>query len=649
MSLLKQIQILVAVLLVAMLITVLRINFNNAREFTANQTFNNAKNVANVLALSLGHRLDDEAFIRTSINAMFDGGYYQSITLARTGGSVVYQKSEKLNITGIPTLFIEAIDLQIPTAESQVMDGWSVFGTVRVEGHTGQVYTKLWATFKQLCLLFASLGGIALLVSHLVLQHLLKALRKIQQQAEAISNSEFVITREIPNTPELKKVVLAMNAMVEKVQTIFNRHLENLIQFQELRDKDAVTGLYNRAFFIKQLNGLLAADDGRQTSGQVIILGLTGMERVNISGGHPVIHRLYRDLAKVLEKESAACEAAVVARFPRQEFAAILPDCTAESAMAIATATVSGFLQVIGLEPEINDFINANGGVAAYGSAEDLHTVLSKADYALSVARSNLRGTVEHFPEDRMPAVLGKSEWKALIEKAFSDNRFRLLAQPVVFDQGELHREVYISLIDRQGQEHRAGFFMPMIMSLGLANRLDQYVLERAADFLETNPDNVLAVNITTEFCKDRLALQWLRQFLVANKGIQSGLAFELHENTLIQSPEICLDLAGLFHGLGYQFGIDQFTLNDTALNVLKELKPAYIKVERDYLEVFDDPGKTDMVVNAIFTITESLGIKLVATKIESEAQRSAIAARNITYFQGRGVAEVAPLGNTHE
>ena len=154
---------------------------------------------------------------------------------------------------------------------------------------------------------------------------------------------------------------------------------------------------------------------------------------------------------------------------------------------------------------------------------------------------------------------------------------------------------------------------------------------------------------MTTEFCKDRLALQWLRQFLAAGKEIRTGLAFELHENTLIQSPEICLDLAGLFHGLGYQFGIDQFTLNDAALNLLEKLKPAYIKVERDYLEVFDDPGKTDMVLNAIFTITDSLDIKLIATKIESEAQREVLAARNITCFQGRGIAAIAALGNSHE
>jgi len=648
MSLFKQIQLLVACLLLAMLVTVLRINFNNAREFTANQTFNNAKNVANVLALSLGPRIADEAFIATSINAMYDGGYYQSITLARTGGEVVYQKREPLIIEGIPDLFLKYIDVDIPLAESQVMDGWTVFGTIQVEGHTGNAYKKLWATFKQLCLLFAVLGGAAVSVSYLVLKHLLRALANVQHQAEAISNNEFVLTPDIPETPELKKVVLAMNAMVAKVQTIFNRHLENLTQFQELRDKDAVTGLPNRAFFVKELARLLAADD-QAARGHIAILGLSGMERLNISGGHPVIHRLYRALARVLEKETANLDQAVAARFPRQEFAILLPNANTETAMLAAEAAAKGFLQAIGLASEITDPINVNGGVAAYTAEDELSSVLSKIDYALSVARSQLPGTVERFQNLEIHTVLGRSEWRALLENAFVDDRYLLSTQPVLGDSGELHREVFISLLDDQGAEHRAGLFMPVMMSLGFSIRLDQYVLERTADYLAAHPKQILAVNITTEFCQDRLALQWLRQFLAAAKGIQAGLAFELHENTLIQYPEICLDLAGLFHGLGYQFGVDQFTLNDTALNLLDKLKPAYIKVERDYLEVFDDPGKTDMVLNAIFTITDSLDIKLIATKIESAVQRDALAARNITYFQGRGIAALAPLGNAHE
>ncbi len=648
MSLLRQIQLLVTILLLATLVTVLRINFNNARDFTANQTYNNAKNVANVLALSLGPRIADEAFVQTSINAMYDGGYYQSITLTRTGGIVEYQKHEPLLVEGVPALFLNYIDVDIPVAESQVMAGWSVFGTIQVQGHTGQAYSKLWATFKQLCLLFAALGGIAIGVSYLVLKHLLRALESIQLQAEAISNSEFLITDDIPETPELKKVVLAMNAMVEKVQTIFNRHLENLIQFQELRDKDTITGLPNRNFFITHLTRLLAGD-GEKVYGQVIIIGLTGMERINVAGGHPVIRQLYRDLSAVFERETGKLTEAVVARFPRQEFAALLPGCTPEEGLAIAAAITHGFIKVIGLEPQITDQVNANGGVASYRSDEKVGAVLSKVDYSLSVARSGLPGAVESFKDEQSDTVMGKSEWKAFIEKAFFDNRFILAAQPVMSEKGELHREVYISLADRQGAVYRAGFFMPMVMSLGLAGRLDQYVLEHTARHLAVDLGGTLAVNLTTEFCKDRRALPWLRQFLAANNSVQTRLVLEIQENTLIQYPDICLDLAGLFTGLGYTFGIDQFTMNDASLSLLKKIKPHYIKIERDYLEVFDDPGKTDMVLNALFTITDSLDIKLIATKIETDAQRRALSNRNITYFQGRGIADIAPLGNPDE
>ena len=637
-----------ALLLLAMLIIVLRINFNNAREFTANQAFNNAKNVANVLALTLSSRLTDDAFIGTSINAMFDGGYYQAISLIRTGGRVVYKKHEKLVVAGVPALFINYIDLKIPVAEAQVMDGWSVFGVLRVEGHTGHAYKKLWATFKQLCLLFAILGGIAISVSYLVLKHLLRALGRIQHQAEAIGNNEFVITPDIPKTPELQKLVLAMNAMVAKVQIIFNRHLENLVQFQELREKDTITGLPNRFFLVKQLTRFLECDQAK-VHGQVVIIGLTGMERINVSGGHPVIRQLYRDLAAVLEKEAGQLAEAVVARFPRQEFAALLPGCTPEEGVAIAKGVTRGFMQVIGLEPQITDPIKVNGGVAPYRCEEKVNAVFSKVDYALSVARSGLPGAVERFKDEQIQPVMGKSKWKAFIEKAFFDNRFVLAAQPVISAKGELHREVYVRLVDRQGVAHRAGFFMPMVMGLGLAVKLDQYVLEHAVRHLSANRDDVLAVNLTTEFCKDRKALWWLRQFLADSKSVQTRLILEIQENTLIQYPDVCLDLAGLFSGLGYTFGIDQYARHDTSLNFLKKLKPHYIKIERDTLEVFDDPGKTDMVLNALFTITDSLDIKLIATKIETDAQRRVLAARDITYFQGRGIAEIAPLGNPDE
>jgi len=132
-------------------------------------------------------------------------------------------------------------------------------------------------------------------------------------------------------------------------------------------------------------------------------------------------------------------------------------------------------------------------------------------------------------------------------------------------------------------------------------------------------------------------------------KTLQKSLLFEIHENTLINHPEICIDFVGLITGLGFRFGIDQFTMQDTSLKLLEKIKPYYIKIERDYLEAFDDPEKADMVLNSLYTITESRNIKLIATKIENKVQQMELADKNITHFQGHGIAKIAPLKDEHE
>ncbi len=641
MSLLKQIQIMVTLLLIVTLIIVLKINFNTARDFTTNESYLNTKNNANMLALSLNTRPMDEDFMRTSINAMFDGGYFESITLIRQDGTLAYEKREKVAIHGVPSIFIDYIDLVIPEAEANVMAGWNIFGTLKIKGHPGVSYTKLWETLKQLCLQFFILGILVFLISLFGLRHLLGALEKIKHQAEEISNNEFIINKDIPKTPELRKVVLAMNVMVEKVKSIFERNLENLSRYQKLRYKDKITGLQNRSSFVKHLDCFIN-EGGKNAQGQVVILGLTGMEEIESSGNRTLVHKIFIDLAKILETETQTVSNALVSRFPRREFAAILPGTDAESGLNLVEKVIKNFLSE--KDRDTPDTVKAYGGISSYDKNDEVGMILSRTDYALAKAKSGQSGDVSIYRDEPFQKALGKQEWKTLIEISFSNSHFFLTVQPVLSDKDEFHREVFVNMLDQEGIQRKANLFMPMILTLGLASRLDQFIIEKSAGYLQENPGNVLAVNITTEFCRDRMTGPWLRQFLMNRKSLANNLVFEIHENTLINFPEICIDFIGLITGMGFKFGIDRFTMHDVSLNLLKRIKPDYIKIEREYLEVFDDPKKVDLVINSLFTIIDSLSIKLIAVKIENEMQRLELADKNIIYFQGHGIAGIIPL-----
>ena len=62
----------------------------------------------------------------------------------------------------------------------------------------------------------------------------------------------------------------------------------------------------------------------------------------------------------------------------------------------------------------------------------------------------------------------------------------------------------------------------------------------------------------------------------------QTSGTFSVGEQLIINGidfPEICIDFIGLITGMGFKFGIDRFTMHDVSLNLLKRIKPHYIKI----------------------------------------------------------------------
>jgi diguanylate cyclase (GGDEF)-like protein len=645
MSLFKQIQAFVMVLLLTMLAIVIKIDFDNARELAVRQLFTNSKNTANILALLLGSQAPDEGLMQTSINAMFDGGYYWDIRLIRQDGSVVHERHDAAVVIRAPRLFQAYVDLGRTTAEAQVLAGWTLFGSIRVTGNPAPYYNQLWVTFQQLLVLFVLLGSGAVAISHVLLRYLFKSLERIKQQAEAVSNNEFLVNDDIPRAPELRKVVLAMNAMVEKVQTIYQRQLENLKQYEESQFKDPDTGLYNRRYLIKRLRHCLENDTGL-ANGLVVILGITGLDDIHVSKGHPVIHRFCRDMATILQDNIVGQADAIAVRLPQQEFALVLPGSEEKEGAELVRTIIRGFEVLIAQTDILEKTAQVYAGIAGYRYGDDPGRVLSKADYALSVAKSGIAGSVELFRQENDHVVLGKFEWRTMIEAALEEQRFLLTAQPVLSEAGEVHREVFLILEDSDGLHLRAGRFMPMVMALGMASRLDRYVIEQAVHLAKNDNRKVLAVNVTSDLLHDQIGLLWLKRMLKeCSRQVSRQLVFEIHENTLIHQTAVCLDFVEMLAGRGFGYGLDRYTMNAEALGLVKDMKPHYIKIERYYLQDEENASHTDIALNSLITIADSLDIRLVATKVETEQQRKRLLAKHITCFQGQGIAGITSLG----
>jgi diguanylate cyclase (GGDEF)-like protein len=645
MTLLRQLQIFVTVMLLAVLAIVLKINFSDTKEYTRNQLYTNAQNTANSLSLSMSPFASDLTVMETMINAMYDGGYYEEITLSDFNGDVVYSKKDALVVDGVPQAFINMINLEAPVAEATVSGGWEVYGTLKIKGHLGNSYVRLWDTFKQLCLWFIVIGALASFASYFVLKLILSSLAAIKAQAKAVVNNEFIINNNIPKTPELKDVVTAINAMVSKTQTIYNREVETLSKYQELQFKDPITGLYNRNYFIKQFSNFTDSNDERG-KGEILLLSFEGIEKINQTEGYQSVRELYMYVAEKFVKYTKNIQYAFVSSLNANDFIVVLPGMNEEEAIEITKDIYSGIKSFISAKENLQDHADFAIGLVTYAEHDNISTVLTKADYALSAARNNPEPHFMHFEGDESSLVIGKLEWKKMIENALDEHRFMLTSQPVVSDGGELHREIFVNMIDFQGEVQKAGFFMPMVIKLSLAKDVDRYVLKHATEFLENNPGVTLAVNVSNEFLKNRESFTWFRKFLDNAVSVRKHLVFEIPDEAVGRNLEICLDFSGLLKGKGFTFGIDRFVMSESSLKYLHLLKPDYIKVERDYLLDIENTGDSGVALNAFLNITESLGIKLIATKIENEEQKEILKARHIKYFQGRGIADISPLSD---
>ncbi len=65
-----------------------------------------------------------------------------------------------------------------------------------------------------------------------------------------------------------------------------------------------------------------------------------------------------------------------------------------------------------------------------------------------------------------------------------------------------------------------------------------------------------------------------------------------------------------LFKEYGFGFGINSFIADSSDYQYLKELKPAFVKADKQYLL------DTEQNINVLKIILESLGIKLIATGV---------------------------------
>lgn len=630
-----------SIFLIIILATVLTLNFKSANQAVADRLYEDAKNTASSLSLSLGTANGDTSMMSTMINANFDSGNYLQIALVDVDDKLLYERKSESNLSQVPQWFVESIKITAPVAHANVSAGWSQVGMLSVQSDVAYAYRSLYEILINLLISFSIIIVVALVVLYGVLIALLKPLKKVQIQAAAVLKNVFIIQENIPYTKEFKDVVLGMNSMVHKAKAMFEKGNEELKKHQELEYIDPATKLKNRKYLIHKLPEFLKID-ALSKSGINMMVALSGVVEANTRAGHKEVDKLFLQLAEIFKAHASNYENSIVARLNGTEFSILLPSCTAKHGVELAKGihdAASSAIAACGLKLQ-DTYISI--GVYHYNYMQRVGEVLSHTDYALTQAKFNATNTHLEFSQE-VAEVMGKEAWRDIITKALELNKFSFASWTVVNTKTSkiAHNILSISLKAEDGVTYSYGQFMASANQLGLSCEIYQNVI----NMMFKRPDKKL----TGSICSFRLSYEYLTLeetydelftlFKYHALVLPFRLIIELPDKLVRKNSEQIKLYKALFEKYNIEIGIYEFIGESADYTYLQDVRPAYIKAEATFFVT-----QSNQALSALRLITDTIGISLIATSVMDMDTLKRLQEKDVFMIQGRATEMIKLL-----
>jgi len=633
MTLFKQMALAISLMIITILGAVMAINFQSTKSDMIESIYETTVNNISSLSNKLSEAAEDTTLISTIIDAEFDSGYYKEISYKSSDGSFEYTQSDHEPIKGVPKWFVNFIDVDLQSVSSDIYSGWSVVGKLRVLADDSIVYKSLYKAFIKLIYLFIFFVTISLIILSILLKYMLKPLKRIQHQAEAILRNEFVIETEEPYTTEFKEVAHAMNAMVIKVEDIFNKANEAAKRNKELLYNDPVTKLFNRRYLMLKLPELIAQEN-RADGGTIMFIALSGAEILNKTLGRQEADRFFCDFAEILKATCPTLDEKLVARVNGTEFTLVLPGCETYGAQDIAIEIYESFLELLDIRDIDEKEVFIDIGIYRYRANTTISELLTHADDALTKAKADERQHIYIYEEKESSKALGKEQWREIIEESIDKKHFSLKFWPTLDTRTKYinHKVMTFTINDGKENSFYYGDFIAPAINLGLVGKIYLVALKELLTSQHKELEGTIcSIRLSNEFLKDKKAFDELSKLfnLYANR-LNFKLYFEVTDSFAINHTATVKGFVDLFSQYKFGFGINSFTGESDDFNYLKELNPQFLKADVSFL--LDQSAES---MNALQVVTKSLGIEIIATFVKSEDELNALKKINITKIQG--------------
>lgn len=418
------------------------------------------------------------------------------------------------------------------------------------------------------------------------------------------------------------------------------KELEQQINY--LAQRDLVTGLYNRQYFMERLESAIGQATQGKGNAALVELQIDKFQEIRDQVGVAGSDLVLSDVGKILEKHCGQND--VVARFDGEAFAILTSHWETADAEAFLKAMLKDIAALICEVDSRSITCTASAGVTQIDeNAPGTNELLSRAAKACEEARKagGNQAVVYKPKEGEMTQRQLDESWIARITEAIGKHRVRLLYQPVVSLHGESGEryEVLMRMLGEDGHEIPAAEFMPSAERTDMAKVLDRWVISHALDQLveqrKKGKETTFFIKLTAGSLQDPGMLPWIVEQLKARRIPAECVVFEMKEATVVNHLKPAKEFVKGLKNLHCRFALDDFGTGLNPFQLLQHVPADYLKIDQSFMERLSSSEENQESIRQLTDSAHGQNKLVIAQHVEDATSLSILWGIGVNYIQG--------------
>jgi EAL domain-containing protein (putative c-di-GMP-specific phosphodiesterase class I)/GGDEF domain-containing protein len=282
--------------------------------------------------------------------------------------------------------------------------------------------------------------------------------------------------------------------------------------------------------------------------------------------------------------------------------------------------------------------------------AEDSKQLWCYAELALEQAMQSMPGTFCFSPMATGHAVMERFELTKDLYRAFRNQEFHHVYQPVIDLDGNQVKAVEVFL---RWQHPERGFLYPfaflrLLEESGLIVPVGEQVLKEACQFLKGLLEEGylpvrLCINISGRQMADSGFLLAVLDALYEADLDPSLLQLECSEEVLAHYSEVAQRILPELKNAGVKVAVDQFGVGESSLAELIRLPITLIKIDRSLIERLMEDSISQAITSGAFAVARSTGMDVAAVGVEQASQMGILEKMGCKEVQGNYFSRPLP------